>query len=291
MEPYSKATARTFPYSDLQDMPGLPTQHQRLPIDRASRPAGRRAFSILELLVTMSIVAVLLSLLLPSLRYVRFAANGAICATNLRQIGIGWRQYVDDHRAMPFRSEADWKYGGAAFVGAQRRPVLAADRPINDYILADADGSATGDRVVGLFRSPLDRGYRWTEASGRPVGESLFVEPTVYERFGTSYRANPLLLDKRRTQPFATPGPMAEHEIVTMPSMLLLVAVPQWQIAVDGEQRVHASWHPEPNTGNVLFLDGAVRHVHFGQDLGKTYDYLPKPIQGPPPIIGTPMLP
>lgn len=249
------------------------------------------AFSILELLVTMSIVAVLISLLLPSLRYVRYAANGAVCATNLRQIGIGWRQYADDHRAMPYRSEADWKYGGAAFVGAQRRPVLAADRPINDYILTDSAGSATGDHLVTLFRSPLDRGYRWTEASGRPTHESVFDEPTVYERFGTSYRANPLLLDKRRTQPFATPGPMAEHEIVTMPSRMLVVAVPQWQIAVDGEWRVHASWHPKPNTGNILLLDGAVRHVHFADDLGKTYEYLPKPIHGPTPLIGTPTLP
>ena len=239
----------------------------------------------------MSIVTVLISLLLPSLRYVRYAANGAICSTNLRQIGIGWRLYIDDHRAMPFRTEADWKYGGAAFVGADRRAVLASDRPINGYILSDAEGTDTGDRLVGLFRSPLDRGYRWTEASGRTVGESLFVEPTVYERFGTSYRANPLLLDKRRTQPFASPEPMAEHEIVTMPSRLLLVAVPQWQIAVDGEWRVEASWHPEPNMGNVLFLDGSVRLIHFGEDLGKTYEYLPRPVQGPRPIIGTPALP
>lgn len=263
----------------------------RKPQGNPANPKTRhsRGFSILELLITMGIVAILLGLLLPSLRYVRYAANGAVCATNLRQIGIGWRQYVDDHQAMPFRAEADWKYGGASFLGAERRAVLSNDRPLNHYIVTESEQDTDG--LAYLFRSPMDRGYRWTEASGRPVTQDVFPQRTVFERFGTSYRANPLLLDERRLDPFAQAEPMAEHEIQTMPSRMLLVAVPQWQIAVDGEQRVEASWHPEPNTGNVLFLDGAVRLVHFRDDLGTDYDYLPRPVLGPKPIIGTPVLP
>ncbi|MFI4917417.1 MAG: type II secretion system protein [Phycisphaerales bacterium JB060] len=249
----------------------------------------RRGFSLLELLITMGIVAVLLGLLLPSLRYVRYAANGAMCATNLRQIGIGWRQYVDDHQSMPYREAADWKYGGASFLGAERRAVLASDRPVNSYILTDSEQEA--DSLAYLFRSPLDRGYRWTEASGMPQTRDVFPQPTAFERFGTSYRANPLLLNRRRTNPLGLPGPMAEHEIQTMPSRMLLIGVPQWQIAVDHEWRVDASWHPERDTGNVLFLDGAVRNVHFTDDLGGAYEYLPYEVEGPRPRIGTPELP
>lgn len=256
---------------------------------RPTSLARRRGFSMLELLITMAIVSILLGLLLPSLRYVRYAANGAVCATNLRQIGIGWRQYVDDHQAMPFRADADWKYGGAAFLGADRRAVLAGDRPVNSYIVTE--GQQESDSLAFLFRSPLDRGYRWTEASGKPVSQEVFPERTVFERFGTSYRANPLLLDQRRTRPTARPGPLAEHEIQTMPSRMLLIAVPQWQIAVDREWRVEASWHPQVDTGNVLFLDGSVRHVDFVEGLGTEFDYLPYPVAGPRPLIGTPALP
>ncbi|MFI4883501.1 MAG: type II secretion system protein [Phycisphaerales bacterium JB064] len=263
-----------------------PTGNPSIPT-RAS--AARRGFSMLELLITMGIVAVLLSLLLPSLRYVRYAANGAVCAANLRQIGIGWRQYVDDHQAMPFREEADWKYGGAEFLAGGTRTVLANDRPVNEYILPDSE--QVSDSLAYLFRSPLDTGYHWTEASGRPVTQSVYPHPTVFERFGTSYRANPLLLDQRIWKSTAQPGPMAEHEILTMPSRMLLIGVPQWQIAVDGEWRVHASWNPEPNTGNVLFLDGSVRDTNFGDGLGKTFEYLPRPVPGPRPIVGTPALP
>ena len=254
-----------------------------------ARASVIRGFTLLELLVTMAIVAVLLSLLLPSLRYVRYAANGAVCATNLRQIGIGRRQYIDDHQAMPYRADADWKYGGASFLGGGKRTVLAADRPVNDYVLSDSEQAS--DALAFLFRSPLDTGYRWTEASGSAHGQSVFPQPTVFERFGTSYRANPLLLDQRRSRPASPEGPMAEHEILTMPSRMLLVAVPQWQIAVDGEWQVDASWHPEPNTGNVLFLDGSVRQTNFGEGLGTTYEYLPRPVPGPSPIVGTPALP
>ena len=265
----------------------------RNPQSTESRRRPHRGFSLIELLVVMGIVTVLLGLLIPSLRYVRYAANGAVCATNLRQIGIGWRQYVDDHQAMPFREDADWKYGGASFVygggGADKRAVLSSDRPVNAYIMNDGEQESGG--LAYLFRSPLDRGYRWTERSGRPVDQDVFPQRTAFERFGTSYRANPLLLDQRRWNPELPSGPMAEHEIQTMPSRLLLISVPQWQISVDSEWRIDASWHPEPNSGNVLFLDGSVRFVEYATGLGKTFEYVPGPVEGMRPFIGSPPIP
>ena len=259
----------------------------------SSRSRTRGGFSLLELLITMGIVAVLLGLLLPSLRYLRYAANGAVCATNLRQIGIGWRQYVDDHQAMPYREDADWKYGGASFVARKseggRRPVLSNDRPVNAYIATE--GGQANDNLAYLFRSPLDRGFRWTARSGRPVDRDVYPQRTAFERFGTSYRANPLLLDARQGNPGGEPGPMAEHEIQTMPSRMLLVSVPQWQIAVDGEWRIDASWHAQPDTGNVLFLDGSVRLVDYVDGLGSEFEYVPAHTPGPRPFIGSPPIP
>jgi len=259
------------------------------PSTRARRSG--RAFSLVELLVALSIVAVLLSLLLPLLRHVRYSANTTICAMNLRQIGMGWRQYLDDYQQFPYRqTEADWKYGGATFIGQERRPVLASDRPVNAYVMADTP--AEGDRLATLFRSPLDRGFVWAEAVGRPrAGSQVFPEPTAFERFGTSYRANPFLLNARLLDPARDEDTLKEHEVVTMPASLLVVAVPQWQIAADGERRIDASWHPTPDAGNMLAMDGSVRFLHFVEELGNGYDYLPHPVEGPRPKIGTPALP
>jgi prepilin-type N-terminal cleavage/methylation domain-containing protein/prepilin-type processing-associated H-X9-DG protein len=49
---------------------------------------GRRAFTLVELLVVIAILAVLLAMLLPAVQGAREAARRAACGNNLRQIGI-----------------------------------------------------------------------------------------------------------------------------------------------------------------------------------------------------------
>jgi prepilin-type N-terminal cleavage/methylation domain-containing protein/prepilin-type processing-associated H-X9-DG protein len=72
--------------------------------------ALRAAFSLIELLVVISIIAVLAGLLLPSLGMVRASARRAQCASNLRQLSLGTMLYCDDNREkMPRLKE--WQGG------------------------------------------------------------------------------------------------------------------------------------------------------------------------------------
>lgn len=59
---------------------------------------GRRAFTLVELLVVIGIIALLISILLPSLSRARQAAVRIQCMSNMRQVGLAVQFYANDNR-------------------------------------------------------------------------------------------------------------------------------------------------------------------------------------------------
>ncbi len=65
----------------------------------------RRGFTLIELLVVISIVALLISILLPSLQKARNSSKAIKCASNLKQFGLATHMYLQDHKEWFFVHE------------------------------------------------------------------------------------------------------------------------------------------------------------------------------------------
>src|SRR5438132_8878339 len=59
------------------------------------------AFSLLELLVVIAVIALLASLLLPTLSRAKFQAKNTACKSNLRQLAIALALYAEDYEVYP----------------------------------------------------------------------------------------------------------------------------------------------------------------------------------------------
>src|SRR4029078_3041689 len=60
-----------------------------------------RAFTLIEILVVVGIIALLVSILLPSLSRAREQARSTVCRSNLKQLMMGQIFYVTDHKRLP----------------------------------------------------------------------------------------------------------------------------------------------------------------------------------------------
>ncbi len=74
------------------------------------------AFTVVELLVAIMIIAILIALLLPALAAAREDARRAVCASNVRQLGLATIMYADENNdAIMAQGPYNWMTNGSCY--------------------------------------------------------------------------------------------------------------------------------------------------------------------------------
>jgi prepilin-type N-terminal cleavage/methylation domain-containing protein len=117
-------------------------------------PIRGKAFTLIELLVVIAIIAVLMAILMPSLKLAREQARSLHCRSNVRTLTMAWLMYKDENDAKLVSGHTPAP-GGEAWIVRPSDPATASVEEKKEYIKQGLMWPYV--KEVEVYRCPSDK--------------------------------------------------------------------------------------------------------------------------------------
>ncbi len=217
----------------------------------------KKAFTLIELLVVIAIIAILAAILFPVFGRARENARRASCQSNLKQIGLGYAQYIQDYDeyVVPFTDNGT-TFGSAFFWTQLLQPYMKSTQILACPSKSRFDVAITYNNEVARSRwtgcsATTPCPPRHTASIPLPTQTPLFIDANGVANSTTT----PLQAAAFFPATGGNPGRVRNGNSWTSAS------------GGDPETDIHM------NGANFAFFDGHVKWLPKGQDASTRFAY------------------